>query len=126
MAERRRRLMRLPNEPRGEDRSLEALRAHQLSRDPGYETPGQVGQPTDGVLVQICISCGKECTFDKTPPPENLTCPKCGNQVFRSFFAARGYDEVDADFRASTERDLEPNEPESDVTKSDILDLNNL
>lgn len=126
MAQERKRPIRLPNRPRGEDRSLEALRARQLSEDPGYETPGRVGEPTDGVLVQVCIACGKECMFDDKEPPSELTCPKCGNQVFRSFFAARRYDEVDTDFRASTERDLETNEPETDVTKSDILDLNNL
>lgn len=126
MGAERRRPLRLPNEPRGEDRSLEALRAQQLSEDPGRETPGLVGQPTDGILIQICVECGKEYTFDDEPPAEDLTCSKCGNQVFRSYFEARGYDEVESDFRASTERDLEPNEPESDVTKSDILDLNNL
>ncbi|HEX7051448.1 MAG TPA: hypothetical protein VF188_14670 [Longimicrobiales bacterium] len=128
MREQRRRRARaeIRNEPRGEDRSLEALRAEQLGQTPGYEARGQVGRPADGVLVQVCLECGRECTFDQEPPPAELTCPKCGNTVFRSFFAVKGYDDVEADFRASTERDLASNDTESDVTESDVLDLNNL
>jgi DNA-directed RNA polymerase subunit RPC12/RpoP len=116
----------LPNELRGEERSLEALRARQLADSPGLEAAGPVGKPADGVLVQVCLECGKEYLFDEQQPPASMTCEKCGNTVFRSFFEVRGYDEVEADFRASTERDLAPNDTESDVTRADILDLNRL
>jgi len=128
MAEQRRGPSRrtLPNELRGEERSLEALRARQLREDPGYEARGQVGRLADGVLTQVCLECGKEYNFDREPPPPDLTCEKCGNQVFRSFFTVKGYDETEADFLHSTERDLAPNDDESDVTRSDIVDLNNL
>lgn len=117
---------RLPNELRGEARSLEALRARQLADDPGYESVGRVGKPADGVLTQVCLECGKEYLFDRAQPPADLTCEKCGNKVFRSFFSVRGYDEVEADFQRSTERDLAPNDTEADVTRADIMDLNNL
>jgi DNA-directed RNA polymerase subunit RPC12/RpoP len=117
---------RLPNELRGEERSLEALRARQLADDPGHETVGRVGPPADGVLTQVCLECGKEYLFDKAQPPADLVCEKCGNSVFRSFFTVRGYDEVEADFQRSTERDLAPNDTEADVTLGDIMDLNNL
>lgn len=117
---------RLPNELRGEARSLEALRARQLADDPGYEAVGRVGRPADGVLVQVCLECGKEYLFDEEQPPADLTCEKCGNSVFRSFFSVRGYDEVEADFQRSTERDLAPNDTEADVTRGDVMDLNNL
>ncbi len=117
---------RLPNELRGEQRSLEALRARQLAESPGYEMAGPVGRTADGVLAQVCLECGKEYLFDDTQPPADLTCEKCGNKVFRSFFTVRGYDEVEADFRASTERDLAPDDTEADVTRADVMDLNNL
>ncbi|HEX7118338.1 MAG TPA: hypothetical protein VF212_06095 [Longimicrobiales bacterium] len=116
---------RLPNELHGEQRSLEALRAHQLSDEPGHEARGQIGRPADGVLVQVCLECGKEYIFDERQPSGDLVCEKCGNAVFRSFFTVTGYDETEADFTRSTERDLAPNDDESDVTRSDILDLNN-
>ena len=117
----RREVEKLPDDVR----DLESLRARQLSESAGLETPGRVRELADGVLVQVCIECGKEYMFDRTPPSADLTCEKCGNQVFRSFFEVTGYDEVDADFHASTERDLAPNDPETDVTRADILDLNN-
>lgn len=118
----RREIERIPDDVR----DLEELRARQLSERSGRETPGRVRDPADGVLVQVCIECGKEYMYDSAPPRGGLACEKCGNQVFRSFFEATRYDEVEADFRASTERDLAPNDPESDVTRADILDLNNL
>lgn len=116
---------RLPNELRGEQRSLEALRASELRDEAGRAAPGLVGRAADGVLVQICIECGREYLFDREDPPRDLACEKCGNRVFRSFFSVLGPDEVEADFRASTERDLAPDDAETDVTRADILDLNN-
>lgn len=128
MSKRRKRLgpARLPNELRGEQRSLEALRAHQLAQSPGHERAGSTGPLADGVLAQVCLECGKEYLFDDKEPPADMVCEKCGNTVFRSFFNTRGYDEVEADFRASTERDLAPDDTVGDLTKSDVMDLNNL
>lgn len=117
---------RLPNELKGEETSLEALRARQLADDPGLEAAGPTRPLADGILTQVCIRCGKEYIFDEVEPQADLECEKCGNQVFRSFFTVRGYDEVEADFIASTERDLAPDDTESDLSRSDILDLNNL
>jgi len=116
----------LPDELRGEERSLEALRARQLADSPGLETPGPSREMADGILTETCIECGKEYIFEDLPPPPDLTCDKCGNVVFRSFFTARGYDEVEEDFRASTERDLALDDAPDDVTESDILDLDNI
>lgn len=127
MAEQRRRSKEFRDRPevRGEQRDMEGLRAYQLAREAGRETPGRVGRAARGVLVEVCLECGKEYTFDERAPDE-LVCEKCGNTVFRSFFDVSQYDEVDADFRAATERDLAPNDTESDVTRGDIEDLNNL
>ncbi|HEY8484927.1 MAG TPA: hypothetical protein VIL13_09970 [Longimicrobiales bacterium] len=116
----------LPNELPPEQRELEGLRAHQLRDEAGMEAPGLVGRPAQGVLVQVCQICGKEYLFDRAEPSPELTCDRCGNRVFRSFFDVAGYDEVEADFRASTERSLAPDDTEADVTGADILDLNNL
>lgn len=105
--------------------NLEALRSRQTSSDAGHETPGRTGPPAEGVLTQVCIECGKEYNFDEGDPPAGLTCEKCGNTVFRSFFTPLN-DEVADDFRDSTERDLAPNDDPGDVTRGDIVDLNNL
>jgi hypothetical protein len=78
-----------------------------------------------GVLVQVCLECGKEYMFDDQAP-ENLTCDKCGNAVFRSFFASTRSDEVVDDFNESTDRDLLTTDPATDVTRGDLHDLNNL
>ena len=80
--------------------------------------------PARGVLVQICEICGKEYMFEDEPP-EDLRCEKCGNRVFRSFLEEPVPGEALADFRSATERDLATDDPETDVTEGDILDLNN-
>lgn len=78
------------------------------------------------VLVQVCLECGKEYYFDAEPPQANMACEKCGNGVFRSFYAERAPDEVTQDFRDSTERDVATDDPSTDVTRGDLQDLNNL
>lgn len=118
---------RLPDELRGEQRSLEALRSHQLGEEAGHETPGLVGKPTEGVLTQVCLECGLEHYFEEEEPPADLTCEKCGNVVFRSFFSPTGAgDDVEEDYRATTERDLATNDDANDVTRADVMDLDNL
>lgn len=84
------------------------------------------GKPVTGVLVQICLECGNEYTFDDEPPPENLTCDKCGGKVFRSYYEPIVEDEVNQDFRDETERDLATTDAEGDTTTGDLVDLNNL
>jgi hypothetical protein len=80
----------------------------------------------DGVLVQVCIQCGKEYTFDDEPPPQDLQCEKCGSAVFRSFFAQLGADDAADDFRESTERDTLTTDGGTDVTQGDLHDLRNM
>lgn len=80
----------------------------------------------DRVLVQVCIQCGKEYTFDDQPPPQQMTCGKCGNGVFRSFYSDRTGDEVTEDFRDATERDTLTTDPGTDVTQGDLHDLRNM
>lgn len=79
-----------------------------------------------GVLVQICLECGKEYFFDDEPPGDDLKCEKCGNGVFRSFYADRNPGEAAQDFIDSTDRDVRPDDPATDVTRGDLQDLNNL
>ncbi len=74
------------------------------------------------VLVQVCIECGREYTFEEEPP-DDLVCDRCGNTVFRSFHSSDGMDEVERDFDESTARDLRPDDPEGDVTRGDLHDL---
>jgi predicted nucleic acid-binding Zn-ribbon protein len=80
----------------------------------------------NGVLVQICLKCGKQYSFDDQEPPADLACDKCGSEVFRSFFAEAPGNEVAADFRDSTERDTLTTDPATDVTRGDLQDLGNM
>jgi DNA-directed RNA polymerase subunit RPC12/RpoP len=79
----------------------------------------------DGVLVQVCVECGKEYFYDDSEPPADQKCERCGNTVFRSFFDVTSEDEVETDFADTTERDVTPDQPATDVTRGDLYDLNN-
>lgn len=92
--------------------------------DPADPNAG-LGGGERGVLTMICEACGKDYFFEAEAPPATLTCEKCGGQVFRSFYDTPG-DEAAADFRDSTERDLDPDDAEGDTLPGDLLDLNNL
>jgi hypothetical protein len=81
---------------------------------------------SDGVLLEVCIECGKEYMFENAEPPADLTCEKCGSTVFRSFYARTREDDVSSDFRESTERDTATDDPATDVTRGDLQDLGNL
>ena len=83
------------------------------------------GSLADGVLVQVCVECGKEYFYENIEPPEDQQCERCGNAVFRSFFDVTDGDEVVADYRATTERDVTPEDPATEVTRGDLYDLNN-
>lgn len=115
---------RSPEEDHGH-RTLDEVQAHRARTQSGREKRGRTGDAADELLVQVCERCGKEYMFSEGEPPSDLTCDKCGNQVFRSFYSPMRYDEVQDDFRRTTERDLAPNDDESDVTRGDIIDLNN-
>ncbi|HSJ25437.1 MAG TPA: hypothetical protein VK929_12240 [Longimicrobiales bacterium] len=80
----------------------------------------------EAVLVQVCLKCGKEYTFEGEEPPADLSCEKCGGEVFRSFYADSPDDEADTDFRESTERDTLTTDPATDVTRGDLHDLGNM
>lgn len=88
--------------------------------DRGREDPAE---ERDGVLTSVCLKCGSEYYFDDRGPPEDLTCRKCGNTVFRGYFSHETEDEAAADFREVTERDLRPDDAEGDVLPGDLLDL---
>ncbi|HEX6063303.1 MAG TPA: hypothetical protein VFZ04_03735 [Longimicrobiales bacterium] len=79
----------------------------------------------DGVLVQVCVECGKQYFYDVAEPPADQQCERCGNTVFRSFFDTTEPDEAVADFHETTDRDVTPEDPATDVTRSDLYDLNN-
>jgi hypothetical protein len=80
----------------------------------------------DDVLVQVCLECGKEYMFAEHDAPAQLTCDKCGNGVFRTFYAEASPDDVADDFRAATEREVLTTDPATDVTRGDLHDLGSL
>ncbi len=87
---------------------------------------GEDQQQNRTVLVQVCIECGKEYMFEEQEPPKDQKCDKCGNSVFRSFYADTQPDEVARDYAESTERDTATDDPATDITRGDLHDLNNL
>ncbi|HEV2130836.1 MAG TPA: hypothetical protein VGR27_07030 [Longimicrobiaceae bacterium] len=103
----------------------EGARAAEEQQTSGMVAGGPDREPAQGVLTLVCFTCGKEYFYADQNPPEELTCEKCGNTVFRSFFSPIG-DEVADDFRDSTERDLTPDSTAEDTSAGDIIDLNNL
>jgi hypothetical protein len=96
-----------------------------MARDSEEQNAGARSNMSDGVLVQVCVECGKEYFYDQTEPPADQQCERCGNKVFRSFFDATSGDDVVADFEDTTGRDLTTDEPATDVTRGDLYDLNN-
>lgn len=79
-----------------------------------------------GILVQICVECGREYTFDDEPPPDDLTCDKCGGGVFRSYYEPDEKSEAGLDFEETTGRDMNPDDPEGETTSGDLVDLERL
>ena len=87
--------------------------------------PPRGREPRTEVLTLVCEQCGKDYFFEDEAPAPDMTCEKCGGTVFRAFHEVVG-DEAADDFRDSTERDLDPDDPEGDVMPGDIMDLNRL
>lgn len=112
------------DEQRAEQSTPEGSRAAQERNAPGASSSGQVEEPAEGVLTLVCLKCGKEYYFTDYEPPEEMTCEKCGNGVFRNFFTPEEDDEAARDFADSTERDLDPDDAEGDALPGDALDLN--
>ena len=78
------------------------------------------------VVLMVCVECGREVQFEGgEEPPADLTCAKCGNQVFRRFDDVAVPGEARAEFREETERDLDTDDPAGDAEPGDLLDLNN-
>lgn len=83
-------------------------------------------EPAVRVLVLVCIECGKEYMFEDEEPGGELVCEKCGNEVFRSFYDSADRSEEEEDFAETTGRDVALDAGATEVTRSDLLDLNNL
>ena len=99
----------------------------EAGRGPGLGARARSTEATDeaeGVLTLVCFKCGTEYYYAEGEPPPELTCGKCGNTVFRSFYSALEGDEVADDFEESTGRDLDPDDAEGDSAPGDVLDLN--
>jgi hypothetical protein len=79
-----------------------------------------------GILVQICVECGREYTFEDEPPPEDMKCEKCGGGVFRSYYETEEPSEASRDFTETTGRDMRPDDPEGETTSGDLVDLERL
>ena len=77
----------------------------------------------DGVLTRVCLTCGKEYFFADSPPPEGMSCERCGSTIFRSFYTPTDGDEAAEDFEDSTARELDPDDAEGDTLPGDVIDL---
>jgi DNA-directed RNA polymerase subunit RPC12/RpoP len=83
------------------------------------------GPESEGVLTLVCFKCGTEYYFSEEDPPAEMSCEKCGNTVFRSFFSPAD-DEVADDFHDSTHRDMDPDDAEGETLPGDVSDLNQI
>ena len=98
--------------------------ADQARANPAGDPP-RGREPRTEVLTLVCENCGKDYFFEDEQPEPGMKCEKCGGTVFRSFHTTVG-DEASDDFRDTTERDLDPDDPEGDVLPGDVMDLNNI
>ncbi len=98
--------------------------AEQPRPNPAGEAPSG-REPVQEVLTLVCETCGKDYFFEDEPPAADMKCEKCGGDVFRAFHSTVG-DEAADDFRDSTERDTDPDDPATDVLPGDVMDLNRL
>ena len=78
------------------------------------------------VVVQVCIECGTEYFIEEGESAREEPCGKCGNEVYRTFRAMAGSDDVEEDFRDTTERDTATDAGAGDVTSGDLRDLERL
>lgn len=92
----------------------------------GERRAGRPGPDESGILVEICVECGREYTFEDDPPPDDLKCEKCGGTVFRSFWESYERSDAGRDFDETTGRDMNPDDPEGDTTSGDLVDLERL
>ena len=90
-------------------------------RDPAMRA--RAATEEEGVLTLVCFKCGTEYYFQEGGPPEEMSCEKCGNTVFRSFYTAQGSEAAD-DFDDTTRRDMNPDDAEGETMPGDVLDLN--
>lgn len=83
---------------------------------------------SDGVLLEVCVECGKEYMSEPGEASGPLRCERCGSEVFRSFDAATREEEADADadFHESTDRETTPEDGPTEITRGDLADLGNL
>ena len=91
--------------------------------DPDRGDPQAMSGTGARIQTLVCFTCGMEYYFGAEGPTGPLECEKCGGTVFRPFVSAEG-DEVVDDFRASTDRALNTDDPEGEALPGDILDLN--
>ncbi|MEX2569691.1 MAG: hypothetical protein WD737_00195 [Gemmatimonadota bacterium] len=89
----------------------------------GEAAHGRAAEAGEGVLTLVCYKCGTEYYFAEGEPPEEMSCEKCRNTVFRSFYTNED-SEASQDFRDSTERDLRADDAEGETMPGDVLDLN--
>lgn len=114
----------MADEQRGPESRPEGSRTERERNTPGLSSSGPIGEPAEGVLTLVCLTCGQEYFFSEQDPPQGMSCEKCGSHVFRDFFTPLENDEAAQDFEDSTARDLDPDDPEVDTMPGDIIDLN--
>lgn len=93
-------------------------------QQPSAERADEATGSEDGgdILTLVCFKCGTEYYFSEGSQPEEMTCGKCGNTVFRSFHSPA--DERDPEeYDEETHRDLRTDDPEGDALPGDLLDL---
>jgi hypothetical protein len=93
--------------------------------EPRADVPRQAGpEGPDGLLTLVCLTCGNEKYFDRSPPDE-IRCDKCGGTVFRNFFTPTERDDATLDQLETTARSIALDEESPDTSEDEVRDLNN-
>ena len=75
-----------------------------------------------GIVTLVCLTCGKEKFFTNEVPAE-VTCPQCGNTVFRTFATPTEPDEAAIDALEAQARSMAYGDSSPDTTLDDVRDL---
>lgn len=76
-----------------------------------------------GIVTMVCITCGAEQFFDKTPPPATMTCKACGSGVFRQFATPTVADDATIAQLEEQARSMSYGDPSPGTTPEELREL---
>ena len=75
------------------------------------------------ILTLVCFKCGTEYYFSDGSQPQEMTCEKCGNTVFREFDTPAADDEAAASAAEEQARSMAYGDASPDTAPGEVMDL---